>query len=410
MTASTESKPKKGPKKKKPERSKGSPSPGHKNSQKAESPATAADTENKGLRLNVYLQRHGVASRRKADEMISAGAIRINRKVVTTLGSRVQPDDKVSVNGRVLKSETPKLTYLFNKPDLYLTTRKDSRSRNTIFDIPALKKLPNNVQAVGRLDFRSEGLLILTNDGDLAYALAHPKFHVEKTYAILVSEIFSPDDLERLRNGVSLADGYAKPVSVKLGGSEKLGGSRGQWLKIVVIEGRNRLVRRMLASIGFKVVRLVRIGVGLIQLPENLKTGEIQPASRAILDQLEKYKSRWAADAPGKELASRKPPTDSKKTNKGAQPGQKAKGDRKRAHSQAPKKAETALPKSKGRKATGVNASSGKSRPKRAPTKKGKVAPEVTEAKNPYEQKKVAESLELARQKENRKKRTKKGS
>jgi 23S rRNA pseudouridine2605 synthase len=244
------------------------------------------------LRLNVYLQRRGVASRRKADELISAGLVRVNRKVVTALGSKVLPGDSVSVNGRVLRTEVPVVTYLLNKPDLTLTTRKDGRSRTTIFDLPSLAKIPHNVQPVGRLDFRSEGLLILTNDGDLALALSHPKYHVEKTYAVLVSEQFTPNDLEKLRNGVDLADGFAKPLAVKLGGTENLGGSRGQWLKVVVAEGRHRLVRRMLAAIGFKVVRLVRIGVGGIQLPDNLSTGQIAYPNDVVKGLLDQYKQR----------------------------------------------------------------------------------------------------------------------
>jgi 23S rRNA pseudouridine2605 synthase len=273
---------------------------------RAKAPATKTTTpeasQSPGLvsepmRLNVYLQRRGVASRRKADELIQAGLVRVNRKVVTTLGSKVKPGDSVSVGGRVIRTEVPTVTYLFNKPDLTLTTRKDGRSRRTIYDLPALAKLPQNVQPVGRLDFRSEGLLILTNDGDLALSMSHPKYHVEKTYAVLVSEQFATVDLERLRNGVDLADGFAKPLAVKVGGTENLGGSRGQWIKIVVAEGRHRLVRRMLAAIGFKVVRLVRIGIGSIQLPDNLASGQIMPPSEPVRRILEEYRQR-AKDAP----------------------------------------------------------------------------------------------------------------
>jgi 23S rRNA pseudouridine2605 synthase len=260
-------------------------------------PPPQAGLVTEAMRLNVYLQRRGVASRRKADELIQAGLVRVNRKVVTTLGSKVKPGDSVSVGGRVIRRDVPVVTYLFNKPDLTLTTRKDGRSRRTIFDLPALSRLPQNVQPVGRLDFRSEGLLILTNDGELALSMAHPKYHVEKTYAVLVSEQFSATDLERLRNGVDLADGFAKPLSVKLGGTENLGGSRGQWLKIVVAEGRHRLIRRMLAAIGFKVVRLVRIAIGGILLPDNLASGQIMAPTEAMRHVLEHYRQR-AVEAP----------------------------------------------------------------------------------------------------------------
>lgn len=352
----------------------------------------ASAAEGDAIRLNVFLQRHGIASRRKADAMILGGQVRINRKVVTTLGTRVQPGDRVSVNGRVLKAETPILTYLFNKPDLCLTTRKDSRRRSTIFDIPHLKRLPLNVQPVGRLDFRSEGLLILTNDGDLAYALSHPRFHVEKTYAVLVSELFTPDDLERLRNGVTLADGYAKPLSVKLGGTEALGGSRGQWLQVVVLEGRNRLVRRMLASIGFKVVRLVRIGIGQVQLPDQLPAGHFIPAEGHVKALLDKYRSKVSActdEPPAKEGTPSSPaPSTTQSDKKGR--GSPNKNSSGRAWNRTGKK----------------QGSASKVKSSRRPSASGiKKRSEAHQPLETYARKKEAESMELAKQARLRKKR-----
>jgi 23S rRNA pseudouridine2605 synthase len=342
------------------------------------------------VRLNVFLQRHGVASRRKADSMILGGLVRINRKVVTTLGTRVQPGDRVSVNGRVLKAETPTMTYLFNKPDLCLTTRKDSRRRSTIFDIPTLRRLPLNVQPVGRLDFRSEGLLILTNDGNLAYALSHPRFHVEKTYAVLVSELFNPDDLERLRNGVELPDGFAKPLSVRLGGTEVLGGSRGQWLQVVVLEGRNRLVRRMLAAIGFKVVRLVRIGIGKIQLPDQLPPGQFIPVDGLVKDLLEKYRARVDGSPEGHDDSQSQ--ADGKRTlsakGTGAAP---ARSDSKSSESGWGER-------SRRQAAHSSKKQGGRSAPDRRRIQ-GEKKPET------YARKKEAESMEMAKQTRLRKKR-----
>ena len=127
------------------------------------------------IRLNVYIQEHGLASRRKSDELIEAGLVRVNGKIVKTLGTKVDKTDEIMVDGKKLTRRPTKATYLFHKPYLTMTTRSDERSRPTIYDLPQLKKLPGNVQPVGRLDFKSEGLLILTNDGDLALALSHPK-------------------------------------------------------------------------------------------------------------------------------------------------------------------------------------------------------------------------------------------
>lgn len=243
------------------------------------------------VRLNVFLQECGVASRRKADELISAGAVKVNGKTVSQLGTRIARTDKVHVQGKLVGAKSiPKVVYILNKPDMCLTTRFDSKMRRTIFDLAALKSLPSNVQAVGRLDYRSEGLLLLTNDGDLAYALTHPRFSVEKTYAVLVSDGVTIEDVEKLRAGVMLDDGMAKAVSVRLGSKEKMGASRGQWLELVVTEGRNRLIRRMAEAIGLKVVRLVRVGMGEILLPATLKPGAITPVDASGQKQLEQIK------------------------------------------------------------------------------------------------------------------------
>ncbi len=234
-----------------------------------------------GIRLNVFLQEHGIASRRKADELIAAGLVTINGHVETKLGTRVQKSDEITVDGKKLNRKPSKTIYLFHKPYLTITSRMDDRKRPTIFDLPALHKLPKNVQPVGRLDFKSEGLLILTNDGDLAFALSHPKYSVEKIYAVLLSTPMTLEEMEKLKSGVTLEDGPAKPLFVRTGSKEKFGNSTGQWLEIGVTEGRNRLVRRMLETFGLKVVRLVRVAVGDIRLPTNLASGKIRPVTEA---------------------------------------------------------------------------------------------------------------------------------
>jgi pseudouridine synthase len=259
------------------------------------------------VRLNVFLQESGVASRRKADELISAGMVKVNGKAVTQLGARISRSDKVHVHGKLLAGKNiPKVVYLLNKPDMCLTTRFDAKGRRTIFDLPAVKNLPPNVQAVGRLDYRSEGLLLLTNDGDLAYALTHPRFSVEKAYAVLVADGVTIEDVEKLRAGVMLDDGMAKAVSVRLGNKERMGASRGQWLELVVTEGRNRLIRRMAETIGLKVVRLVRVGMGDVLLPATLKPGQAIVVDSNSRQQLEQIKNEMLRSSePGDKAAAK---------------------------------------------------------------------------------------------------------
>ncbi|APJ03299.1 pseudouridine synthase [Silvanigrella aquatica] len=242
------------------------------------------------VRLNVLLQEFGVSSRRKADELIEAGQVKVDGKVVKKLGTKVDRAASISVDGKALKSKPAKMIYLLNKPFMTITSRKDEKERPTIFDLPEIKKLPLNVQSVGRLDYRSEGLLVLTNDGDLSLALSHPKYSVEKTYAVLTSSSFTIEDAEKLKKGIELEDGPAKVISLKIGNKEKLGNSVGQWIELVVTEGRNRLVRRMMEALGLSVVRLVRVAIGDLRLPGKLEPGKIRPASEAEIKYLNDIK------------------------------------------------------------------------------------------------------------------------
>jgi 23S rRNA pseudouridine2605 synthase len=250
-----------------------------------------APEQGDGIRLNVYLQEQGAASRRKSDTMIQQGRVQVNGVVVTQLGTKIPADSEVKLDGKVLRPASGKKTVLMlHKPDLCLTSRSDTQGRRTVFDLPALNKLAPGCQAVGRLDYRSEGLLLLTNDGDLAYALTHPRFSVEKTYAVLVADSVNAEDIDRLRKGVQLDDGFAKPVAVRLGNKERLGGSRGQWVEIIVAEGRNRLIRRMMEVVGLNVIRLVRLAIGDLRLPEKLGPGQVVPVVGAELSYLNRIK------------------------------------------------------------------------------------------------------------------------
>ncbi|WP_186645959.1 pseudouridine synthase [Fluviispira vulneris] len=245
------------------------------------------ETKVEMIRLNVMLQELGAASRRKADELIESGKVKVNGKIVKKLGVKVESNSSITVDGKLLKNAPPKVTYILNKPFMTITSRKDEKERPTIFDLPDLKKISANVQSVGRLDYRSEGLIVLTNDGDLALALSHPKYSVEKTYAVLLSSPVNIEDAEKLKKGVELDDGPAKAISVKIGNKEPLGNSVGQWLELVVTEGRNRLVRRMMEALGLSVVRLVRVAIGDLRLPGKLEPGKMRP----VTEQESKYLS-----------------------------------------------------------------------------------------------------------------------
>lgn len=268
------------------------------------------------IRLNVLLQEFGVASRRKADELIESGVVKVNDKIVRTLGSKVEKNAKVTVNGKLLKTMPTKVTYLLNKPFMTITSRKDEKERPTIFDLSDLKQLPLNVQSVGRLDYRSEGLLILTNDGDLSLALSHPKYSVEKTYAVLTSSLFSISDSEKLKTGIELDDGLAKAISVKIGNKEKLGNSLGQWVELVVTEGRNRLVRRMMEALGLSVVRLVRVAIGNLRLPGNLEPGKMRIVTETETKYLNNLKKDMMSENSKKNKTSHVLPPDVRQARK----------------------------------------------------------------------------------------------
>ncbi|MGI6604367.1 MAG: rRNA pseudouridine synthase [Firmicutes bacterium] len=210
-------------------------------------------------RLQKLIADAGIVSRRRAEELITQGRVRVNGKVVRELGAKADPDvDSVSVDGRSIA--TPHRIYLLlNKPQGYVTTARDPEGRPTVLD---LVRTNVRVFPVGRLDLNSEGLLILTNDGCLTNLLTHPRFQVTKTYEVWVRGSPGPRDLKVLTKGVILEDGPAAAKRVALLGPWD-GGSR---LQVVMGEGRKREVRRLFAAIGFPVERLIRRRLGPLAL------------------------------------------------------------------------------------------------------------------------------------------------
>jgi 23S rRNA pseudouridine2605 synthase len=210
-------------------------------------------------RLHNLLSHAGVGSRRHCEELIAAGRVTVDGKVVRTLGAKAEPSQRVCVDGEPLKAEQQVYAVL-NKPRGYLCTNRDPSGRPLALDL--VPHISQRVYTVGRLDEASEGLLLLTNDGDLAHRLMHPRFGVEKTYLVQVAGNPSPEDFQRLLQGVWLSDGHVKARHVKRLRNQ----GKSTWLRIVLNEGKNREIRRMLARLGHKVVRLRRVAVGPVKL------------------------------------------------------------------------------------------------------------------------------------------------
>jgi 23S rRNA pseudouridine2605 synthase len=230
-------------------------------------------------RLHKWMATQGVTSRRMAEKWILAGRVEVNGAVETTLGRQIDPTkDRVRVDGKLLNEAPPHLVYwMMNKPDATITSRNDPERRATVYDLPSLAKQPFPVLTVGRLDYRTEGLLLLSNDGDLVNRLMHPKYHVPRVYDVLIPFRLRESQMERFAKGIRLDDGPVGPIDIRACGSKNLGATRGSWYRLTVHEGRNRLVRRLFEKLGVRIIRLVRVAYGPIRLPEQLSPGEVVP-------------------------------------------------------------------------------------------------------------------------------------
>ena len=219
------------------------------------------------MRIQKFLSRAGVASRRKAEVLVLDGRVRVNGTVLTELGTTVDPTvDQVEVDGSVVR--LPEARWIrFHKPVGVLCTVEDTHGRRTIYDV-----LPDeyaSLRYVGRLDLETEGLLLLTNDGDVANRLQHPRHGVEREYEVCVEGVPSKKDIAQLRAGVMLDDGLARPVRVEIFAPVKERGN----LTLVMTEGRKREVRRLMYAVGFQVVTLKRVRFGPVKLGD-LPSGE----------------------------------------------------------------------------------------------------------------------------------------
>jgi 23S rRNA pseudouridine2605 synthase len=224
-------------------------------------------------RLQKIIARAGLASRREAERWIEEGRVTVNGTLVTKLGSQADPTrDSIKVDGKRIKSAAAPLYYALHKPPGVITTLNDPQNRPDITPYLARLGEKRRVFPVGRLDYNTTGLLLLTNDGELALRLSHPRFGVSKVYRVKLSSCPTAEDFARLREGVRLDDGVTAPARARV--IEKL--KTNAWVEIEIHEGRKREVRRIFEALGYFVEKLVRIRVGPVELG-GLPVGELRP-------------------------------------------------------------------------------------------------------------------------------------
>ncbi|NTV89154.1 MAG: pseudouridine synthase [Clostridiales bacterium] len=230
-------------------------------------PRIKAAPINTDIRLQKYLAEAGVASRRKSEEYILAGRVTVNGKVVTELGTKVNGIDVVKIDGKHVRPETRKVYIMLNKPVGYVTTSKDQFDRKTVLDL--IEGVSERIYPIGRLDYDTSGLLLLTNDGELANRLMHPKHETDKTYQVKIDGRIDEEVVFAFKKGVMLDDGVTSPARIR----ELEAYEKNSLVEVVVHEGKNRQVRRMLEALGHDVLKLKRVALGPLKL-DKLEEGE----------------------------------------------------------------------------------------------------------------------------------------
>lgn len=211
------------------------------------------------MRLQKYLAHCGIASRRKSEELIKKGLVRVNEKIITEMGYTIDlSTDQVMYDGEIVTPETKLVYIMLNKPEGVITSSKDQFNRETVLDFV---KTDYRIYPVGRLDYDTSGLILLTNDGDFANQMMHPNYKVPKTYHALVKGSPNPSEIMQFETGLLIDGQYTQPASLKI-----LKAERNSLLKIIISEGRNRQVRKMCEAIGHPVIKLKRVAIGHITL------------------------------------------------------------------------------------------------------------------------------------------------
>lgn len=243
------------------------------------------------MRLNLCLTRLGVCmSRRQADALIKQGVVAVNGQAVCEPAQQVMPhNDTLRLRGTRLHWNMPPLVYwMLHKPRGTLVSRRGEDNKETIFDLACLRRIRFPLFYVGRLDYPSEGLLLLTNDGELAHRLCHPSFEVQKTYHVLLAQRLSPAQEELARRGELLEDGKVRYFRLRRQQRVLLGKTYGFWYVVNVREGRNRLLRRVFAALGVKVIRLQRVAYGRLRLTDSLPPAKYRQLTATEIVQLKK--------------------------------------------------------------------------------------------------------------------------
>jgi 23S rRNA pseudouridine2605 synthase len=234
-------------------------------------------------RLQKIISAAGIASRRKAEELISSGHVRVNGAIVTELGSKADPEiDHIRVNGKLLHGAQHHVYLLLNKPKGYVTTVSDPENRPTVMQL--IRGVSERLYPVGRLDYASEGLLLLTNDGALANKLMKAASRVEKTYVVKVAGTPSQQALEKLRAGVSITTNDGRRVRTAPAGIKLVKEANNPWYEVTLIEGRNREIRRMFEKVGHHVEKIKRVRYGPLTL--DVPPGEFRELTRQEVDRL----------------------------------------------------------------------------------------------------------------------------
>lgn len=234
------------------------------------------------MRLQKFMAKAGVASRRKSEEIILDGKVSVNGNIIKELGYKVDPDnDEVKVNGKTISIEKKKLYIAINKPVGYITTVSDQFDRKTVIDL--VPSVESRIYPVGRLDYDTSGLLLLTNDGDLTYKLTHPSHEIDKTYIAKVKGIPTNEELTDFKNGLRIENYVTSPAQIKILRKN----NNSSILEITIHEGKNRQVRKMCDAINHPVIDLKRVRIGKIQLSD-LKEGQYRYLDSKEIDYLKK--------------------------------------------------------------------------------------------------------------------------
>ncbi len=231
------------------------------------------------IRLQKYIADCGVASRRKAEELIKQGSVKVNGSIVNEMGLKVSDRDQVEVNGKLVRPESKKVYIMLNKPSGYVTTVKDQFRRPTVIDL--LKDVNERVFPVGRLDYETTGLLILTNDGDFTHKMTHPRHEIKKTYLATIAGCPSKEEIDRFESGLKIENYTTSPAKLRIVSKKE----NTCVIEVTIHEGKNRQVRKMCEAIGHPVLSLKRISLGNLTLGD-LSDGSWRELSRNEVEAL----------------------------------------------------------------------------------------------------------------------------